>query len=105
MKVGVLSDISVGSLRGLLHLKVGELLFVVGDFEQFARTRDINFVAPSQPRTSMSNAFSQYEKRDRTAYLKTWPEMEEDLQGEMRDFKAKRAAEREAFKIKCEEGR
>jgi hypothetical protein len=66
MKVGVLSDISVGSLRGLLHLKVVEVLFVVGDFEQFARTRDINFVAPSQPRTSMSNAFSQYEKRDRT---------------------------------------
>lgn len=105
LRVGVLSDISVGSLRGLLHLKVVELLFVVGDFEQFVRTRDVNFVAPSQPRGSISNAFSQYETRDRTGNLNTWPEMEEDLHGEMRDFKAKRAAKREAFRIKCEEGR
>lgn len=82
-----------------------ELLFVVGDYEQFIRTRDIDFVAPSQPRTSMSNAWSHREERDSAGYLKTWAEMEEDLQREMRDYKAKRAAEIEAIRIKCEEGR
>jgi hypothetical protein len=105
IKVGVLPDEPAGSLRRLFHLKVDELLFVVGDFEPFARTRDVNFVAPSRPRASISNAFLQHEKRDRPGCVVTWPEMEEDLQGQMRDFKAQRAAEREALKIEYENGK
>ncbi len=105
VKVGVLPENPAGSLRGIWHLKVDELLFVVGDFEQFSRTRDVNFVAPSQPRASISNAFSQCEERDCTGCLKTWKWMEEELQGQMRDFKAMRAAEWEAARIELKESR
>lgn len=90
-------DIPEGSIWGLSDVKVEELLFVVGDFEYYMRTRDVNFVTPAERPIMISNTLSADEKKISGGYEKTWPMMEKEVVRYMKGCKAQRAAERKQF--------
>jgi len=102
-KTNYFPDQPEGSLKGSWYLKVEEVLFVVGEFEEYKRIRGIDFAVPSLSPIRIKNNCTSYDD-ERPDHGHTWTNMVDRVEESMRDFQAQRAAIREEYRIEMESG-
>jgi len=102
-KTNYFPDQPEGSLKGIWDLKEEEILFVVGDFEGYTRTRDIDFAVPSLSPVRIKNNCTAYDD-EKPGHGQTWTDMANHVEGYMRDFQAQQAVERGKIRIEMEMG-